>query len=67
MDCNGLQIEGSTDEIMPLGNLDEKYRAFGGEVQSIDGHNMEEILEALAWADACEKPAMIIAHTVLGK
>lgn len=52
---------------MPLGNLAEKYRAFGWDVRSVDGHNMEEILETLDWADTCQKPAMIIAHTILGK
>lgn len=67
MDCNGLQIEGKTDEIMPLGNLAEKYIAFGWEVREIDGHDFTQILEALQWADTNEKPTMIIAHTILGK
>jgi len=52
---------------MPLGDLAEKYRTFGWEVREIDGHNLAQILEALSWADVCEKPAMIIAHTILGK
>lgn len=67
MDCNHLQIEGTTDEIMPLGNLADKYRDFGWEVRDIDGHNMVQILETLAWADKNEKPTMIVAHTTLGK
>jgi transketolase len=67
MDYNNLQIEGTTDEIMPLGNLAEKYRAFGWEVKEIDGHNFTEILEALDSADAAEKPTMIVAKTTLGK
>lgn len=67
MDCNGLQIEGTTDEVMPLGDLAEKYRTFGWDVREIDGHDWTQILEALSWADACEKPAMIVAHTKLGK
>jgi transketolase len=67
MDCNRLQIEGTTDEIMPLGNLADKYRAFGWDVREIDGHNFSEILEALTWADANTKPTMLIAHTTLGK
>lgn len=67
MDCNGLQIEGKTDEIMPLGNLAEKYRAFGWEVREIDGHDFKQILEALEWASHVGKPAMIIAHTILGE
>lgn len=67
MDYNNLQIEGTTDEIMPLGNLAEKYRSFGWEVKEIDGHNFTEILEALHSSDANEKPTMIIATTTLGK
>ncbi len=67
MDYNGLQIEGTTDEIMPLGNLAEKYRAFGWEVIEIDGHDFTEILGALSTADKHEKPTMIIATTTLGK
>ncbi len=67
MDCNRLQIEGTTDEIMPLGNLAEKYSSFGWSVREIDGHNFTEILEALQWADKNETPTMIVAHTTLGK
>jgi transketolase len=67
MDCNNLQIEWTTDEIMPLGNLADKYAAFGWDVREIDGHDFREILEALSWADSCLKPTMIIAHTKLGK
>ena len=67
MDCNHLQIEGTTDEIMPLGSLADKYRDFGWEVREIEGNNMVQILEALSWADKSEKPTMIVAHTTLGK
>jgi transketolase len=67
MDCNGLQIEWKTDEIMPLGNLAEKYIAFGWDVREIDGHDFTQILDALQWGDSCTHPAMIIAHTTLGK
>ncbi len=67
MDCNRLQIEGTTDEIMPLGDLVQKYQSFGWEVREIEGHNFTQIIESLQWADACQGPAMIIAHTTLGK
>lgn len=67
MDCNGLQIEGTTDEIMPMGDLAQKYRDFGWEVREIDGHDFTQILDALSWANTNEKPTMIIARTVLGK
>ena len=67
MDCNRLQIEGTTDEIMPLGNLADKYHTFGWEVREIDGHDFAQIPEARSWADTNTKPSFIIAHTTLGK
>jgi transketolase len=67
VDYNGLQIEGTTDEVMPLGDLAQKYRDFDWEVREIDGHDFDEILSALIWADGCHKPAAILARTHLGK
>lgn len=67
MDHNGIQIEGTTDEIMPLGDLKEKYESFGWNVIMIDGHNMEQILSALDRADMVDSPTMIIANTVASK
>ncbi len=67
IDYNGLQIEGATDEVMPLGDLAQKYRDFGWEVREIDGHDYTQIFPALQWAESCEKSAMILAHTILGK
>ena len=67
MDYNGLQIEGTTDEIMPMGDLAQKYRDFWWEVREIDGHDFIQILDALSWVDTNEKPTMIIARTILGK
>jgi transketolase len=67
VDVNNLQIEGTTDEVMPLGDLAAKYRSFGWHVREIDGHDFIQILDALAWADACDGPAVILAHTILGK
>lgn len=67
IDCNGLQIEGTTDEVMPLGDLAQKYSDFGWEVQKIDGHDFTQILWALQWAETCEKPAIILAQTILWK
>jgi transketolase len=68
MDNNGVQIEGTTDEIMPLGDIAGKYRAFGWEVIEIDGHDYDQIEKA--FEDAIKvsgKPVMIIANTVSGK
>ena len=47
MDHNGLQIDGSNDEVMSLGNIVDKYRSFGFECFTVDGHNIEEIVKAL--------------------
>jgi len=68
MDCNGLQIDGAVEEIMGIEPLVEKWRAFGWEVQEIDGHNLAAIAEALDRADTVKgRPCMILARTVKGK
>src|SRR3989344_750762 len=68
IDRNNIQIDGMTEEIMPLEPLYEKYKAFGWHVLEIDGHNFEEIVGAVEEAKAIyEKPTMIIAHTIPGK
>jgi transketolase len=68
MDRNNIQIDGFTEDIMPLENLKAKYEAFGWHVIEIDGHNFEQIIAALEEAKAIfEKPTMIIAHTIPGK
>ncbi len=66
VDNNGLQIDGRNDEVMSLGSIPEKYRAFGFKVFEIDGHDFEQILGALA-AVVFNKPKCIVAHTVKGK
>lgn len=68
IDRNNIQINGMTEEVMPLEPLREKYEAFGWYVLDIDAHNMEEIVEAAEKAKAVyEKPTMIIAHAIAGK
>jgi len=67
IDRNHLQLTGKTEEVLALGDLGAKWRAFGWRVIEIDGHNMEEILDALGRTRASEKPVMIIADTVKGK
>ena len=67
-DFNRVQLDGPIEEIMPLDPLPEKWKAFNWSVIEIDGHNMEEILDALDKAKQMKgKPTMIIAHTVKGK
>jgi len=68
VDKNNIQIEGTTDEIMPLGNLKEKYLASDWNVLEIDGHNFEEIFGAVGKAkEFRNKPSVIIANTVFGR
>lgn len=68
IDRNNIQIDGPTENVMPLENLKAKWEAFGWHVMDIDGNNMEAIIDACAMARAIvEKPVMIIAHTVPGK
>ncbi|MEX0594480.1 MAG: transketolase [Patescibacteria group bacterium] len=68
VDRNNIQIDGFTEEIMPLEPLADKYRAFNWYVLEVDGHNFDEILGAMRHARAVfEKPTVIIAHTIPGK
>ncbi len=68
MDRNNIQIDGMTEDIMPLESLKAKYEAFNWHVLEIDGHNVEAIIDACNSAKAIvEKPVMIIAHTIPGK
>ncbi|MDO8435171.1 MAG: transketolase [bacterium] len=68
IDRNNIQIDGMTEDIMPLEPFRAKIDAFGWHVIEIDGHNMEEIIDACAAAKAVyEKPVAIVAHTIPGK
>lgn len=68
IDRNNIQINGMTEDVMPLEPLRDKYEAFGWHTLEIHGHNMEEIVDACETAKAVyEKPTVIIAHTVPGK
>lgn len=68
LDRNKIQIDGHTEDVLPLEPLREKYVAFNWHVIGVDGHNMEEITNAVSRARAMyEKPTMIIAHTIPGK
>lgn len=68
IDRNYIQIDGSTEDVMPIEPLADKYKAFGWHVLEIDGHNLEQIISAVNEAGAIyEKPVLIIAHTIPGK
>ena len=69
IDRNKIQMCGTTEEVMPLGDLDAKCASFGWEVHHIDGHNMQEIVDTLDALDLKDKgaPHMIIMDTIKGK
>lgn len=68
VDRNNIQIDGYTEEVMPLEPLREKYEAFNWHVLEVDGHNVEAIVDALNEARAIqEKPVVILANTIPGK
>lgn len=68
IDRNQLQIDGPTEEVMPLEPLGDKWKAFGWNVTRIDGHDLNAVMDAYDWADAREgKPKLIIADTIKGK
>lgn len=67
IDRNKLQIDGCTENVMALGDVAEKIKAFGWEVAEIDGHNIEEIYTAVEQAKTSNKPFAIVANTIKGK
>ena len=68
IDRNNIQIDGFTEDIMPLDSLREKYEAFNWHVMEMNGHNIAEIAATLEEAKAIhQKPVLIIAHTIPGK
>ncbi len=68
VDYNNLQIDGNVNEVMEVASVEDKFRAFGWNVLTIDGHNFEEIFDAIAKAKAHKgQPTMIVANTVKGK
>jgi len=69
IDYNGQQIDGSLEDVMSLGNLGDKWRAFGWEVMEMNGHDFENLRETLNKAKAQlgnGKPIMILMHTDMG-
>ncbi len=68
VDRNNIQIDGFTEDVMPLGSLKEKYQAFGWYVLEIDGHSFNDIISSLKHARAVfDQPTVIIARTIPGK
>lgn len=68
VDNNNLQIDGTIEEIMSSYPIDEKFKSFGFEIIKIDGHNIQEIIDAFDVAKNIKnKPVCIIAKTIKGK
>lgn len=68
IDRNNIQIDGFTEDVMPLEPLKDKYEAFGWHVLEVDGNNIRSFIAAVDEAKAIfEKPTVIIAHTIPGK
>jgi transketolase len=67
IDRNKLQIDGCTEDVMSLGDVTEKIKAFGWNTLEIDGHNYNEIYQAYLTAKNSDKPFAIIANTTKGK
>ena len=68
IDRNTIQIDGGTEDIMPIEPLREKYAAFGWHVLEVGGHNIEQFVDAVEEAKSIlEKPTVIIAHTIPGR
>lgn len=68
IDRNAIQIDGYTEEVMPLEPLREKFESFNFDVQEVDGHNLRMVADAIGKAQAVySQPSVIIAHTIPGK
>ena len=68
MDRNNIQIDGVTEDVMPLEPLRQKYEAFNWHVIEVDGHNIPQFIVACEEAKAIqERPTLILAHTIPGK
>lgn len=71
VDMNGVQLDGTTDEVMPMLDVVKKISSFGFDVTTCDGHSCEEVYNAYKWAldggDTGDSPKAIVAKTVKGK
>ena len=68
LDWNGVQLDGTADEIMPMGDIPAKFKAFGWNVIECDGHDVEALYEAFETAKTVKGvPTIVLARTVKGK
>jgi transketolase len=68
VDRNNIQIDGQTEEVMPLNNLRDKWKSFGWHCIDVNGNDLDAVIDALYMAKAvADKPVVILAHTVPGR
>ncbi|NBV77344.1 transketolase [bacterium] len=67
VDRNNIQIDGMTEQVMPLEPFADKYRAFNWNVLEVDGHNIPQFVAACEESKQSLRPTLIIAHTIPGK
>jgi transketolase len=67
VDYNHLQTDGTTEEVMDIGDVRRKFDAFGWDAVEIDGHDMNQVVEALERSRTLDRPAAIVAQTRKGK
>jgi transketolase len=67
IDCNKLQSDGSSEQIMNMDNFSLKFDAFGWDVHEINGHDISQIISAFTADKVINKPRVIVANTVKGK
>ena len=68
LDNNGVQLDGTIEEIMPMGDIPAKFRSFGCNVIEIDGHDIDAVSDAIAKAKSYRgAPSVIVAKTIKGK
>lgn len=69
VDCNGLQIDGTVDEVVQTGTLAEKFKAFGWDVSSVDGNDVGAVTDVLLKLKSAHgtQPHVVMAHTIKGK
>lgn len=67
VDWNKVQLDGTTDEVMNLGDLEAKWASFGWETRVVDGHNLAQLYEAITAEHSSDKPLVVLAKTVKGK
>lgn len=65
IDCNGLQYDGKTEDVMPWNSMKDSWKSFGWEVSEIDGHDVTQCYNSLV--KLTDKPHVVIGKTIKGK